>query len=369
MERGLNNLRDALRNDWLVADSKVKAALLVKLNQIADGNGVVFGGSKAAPFKGSIPAGQILIPTGGTTGQPRYAIHTWQTLKNAAENLAARIAGPINSCCILPMHHVSGFMQVVRALVTGGRVHVTDARALDVEPEGLCLSIVPTQLNRFMEQPELLKKLKRFRIIFLGGAAVSKKLLHQAREQQLPLAPCYGMTETAAMVTLLKPSDFLAGIYSSGIALPNTKVTIQDQRIHIQTNSLYRGYWGDEQGEIESIGTQDHGMIDKDYHLHVHGRLDRMIISGGEKIDPAEVEATLLMYEDIKEALVLGVEDKEWGQRVIAFVVGHTGVNLPNSLRKILPSHKVPKEFHHVNHLPLNRSGKVDWEQVKNVVG
>ena len=177
------------------------------------------------------------------------------------------------------------------------------------------------------------------------------------------------MTETAAMVTLLEPSDFLAGKNSSGTALPNTKVTIQDQRIHIQTNSLYRGYWGDEQGEIESIGTQDHGMIDKDYHLHVHGRLDRVIISGGEKIDPAEVEATLLMYEDIKEALVLGVEDKEWGQRVIAFVVGHTGVNLPNSLRKILPSHKVPKEFHHVNHLPLSRSGKVDWEQVKNVVG
>ena len=130
MERDLNNLRDALRNDWLVADPKVKAALLDKLNQIADGKGVVFEGSKAAPFKGSIPAGQILIPTGGTTGQPRYAIHTWQTLKNAAENLAARIAGPINSCCILPMHHVSGFMQIVRALVTGGRVHVTDARAL-----------------------------------------------------------------------------------------------------------------------------------------------------------------------------------------------------------------------------------------------
>ena len=150
---------------------------------------VLYLGVKSSSVQGIYTSRTNPIPTGGTTGQPRYAIHTWQTLKNAAENLAARIAGPINSCCILPMHHVSGFMQVVRALVTGGRVHVTDARALDVEPEGLCLSIVPTQLNRFMEQPELLKKLKRFRIIFLGGAAVSKKLLHQAREQQLPLAP------------------------------------------------------------------------------------------------------------------------------------------------------------------------------------
>ena len=119
---------------------------------------------------------------------------------------------------------------------------------LDVEPEGLCLSIVPTQLNRFMEQPELLKKLKRFRIIFLGGAAVSQKTFTSSQRTAVTSCPLLWDDGNSSYGNLASPSDFLAGINSSGIALPNTKVTIQDQRIHIQTNSLYRGYWGDEQG-------------------------------------------------------------------------------------------------------------------------
>ena len=359
----LNALRTALEGDWLAARSEAESFLQELLTRIADGGGVELPGAGPAPLDAPVPDGKILIPTGGTSGAPRYAVHTWESLCNAAENLAARIGGPIHSCCILPLHHVSGFMQVVRALATGGRLHLPDPRQLNVDPRGICLSLVPTQLGRFLEQHQMVEKLQQFRMIFLGGAGASKDLLDKARELRLPLAPCYGMTETAAMVTLLEPSEFLAGKEGCGTALPNSEVCIQDGRIQIHANSLFEGYWPNDKHDGPWLETQDSGFLDKDGHLHVTGRLDRIIVTGGEKVDPAEVEAALLEQPGVHEALVLGIEDPDWGQRVVAFIVGGRK-DLLDCLRSTLPPHKVPKEMRYSEQLPLKINGKIDWNQV-----
>ena len=365
MGANLKNLRTALEGDWLDADPKVESHLQELLGRIAEGEGVVLQGPGSAAVEEPVPHGKILIPTGGTTGTPRFAIHTWETLSHATGNLAARIGGPVHGCCILPLHHVSGFMQVVRALATGGRLHVPDPRTLDVDPHELCLSLVPTQLGRFLEHSAQVERLRQFRMIFLGGAAASPDLLDQARCLELPLAPCYGMTETAAMVTLLEPSSFLAGKEGCGTALPNCAIRIQDGRIEVHTKSLFEGYWPGDTHDAPSLETQDSGFLDKDGHLHVTGRLDRVIVTGGEKVDPAEVEAALLREPGVREALVLGVEDSDWGHRVVAYVVGESEEVL-ESLRLSLPPHKLPKELHCVERLPLSGNGKVAWDQVRD---
>ncbi len=367
MGTDLKKLQQALQTDWIDADAGPGKYLRGILEKIARGEGVVLEDNQSATQASPAPPGKILIPTGGTTGRPRHTIHTWKTLSAAAENLAARIGGPIHGCCILPLHHVSGFMQVARALVTGGKVVFPDPGNPEVEPDGLCLSLVPTQLKRFLEKPGMTGWLQRFRMIFLGGAAAHENLLNEARKQRLPLAPCYGMTETAAMVTLLEPQDFLEGMTGCGKPLPNVQVQVKDGCIRIQSPSLCEGYQPDGPTIGPWLETRDTGTLDKDGSLHVTGRLDRIIITGGEKVDPAEVEAALLKTPGVQEALVAGVDDSEWGQRVTAFIVGETQ-GLDEKLRQQMHAHKVPKNYIKVDAIPLNENGKVDWNIIRSLL-
>ena len=147
-----------------------------------------------------IQRGAILIPTGGTTGGVKLAIHDWSTLSASALGLQDFLGGgAISSCCLLPLFHVSGLMQLVRSFVTGGCIRFDDA-----DTAGYCLSLVPTQLQRLMQYPEEVKKLRSARVIFVGGAAISDSVATKARECRLPIVPVYGMTETAAMVELFQ---------------------------------------------------------------------------------------------------------------------------------------------------------------------
>ena len=104
--------------------------------------------------------------------------------------------------------------------------------------------------------------------------------------------------------------------------------------------------------------TDDEARLDEDGRLHVIGRMDRLINSGGEKIDPAEVEAALLHIEGIEEALVVGVPDPEWGQRVVAYYTGAEVSGLKEQLRQWLAPYKVPKSWIRCDALPLDAKGK-----------
>ena len=368
MGTDLKSLEQALEGDWIQAAADTESYLRQVLGKVVRGEGVVLTTKEIARQDGPFLPGKILIPTSGTTGSPKYAIHTWETLSAAAENLKARIGGPIHSCCILPLHHVSGFMQVVRALVTSGKVIFPDQNFRDINPKNLCLSLVPTQLQRFLLQPEIVDLLKHFRIIFLGGAVADPSLLTAAREQGLPLAPCYGMTETAAMVSLLSPEQFLAGETGCGSPLPNVQLEIYNGRIRIKSPSLCEGYWPEGmQATDKWLETPDSGFLDKNATLHITGRLDRVIITGGEKVDPTETEAALLKLPDVEEVLVIGVEDTEWGQKAVAFVVGEAE-GLMEKMGLVLPSFKKPKAIIQVEALPLDEYGNVDWAIIQSLI-
>lgn len=312
--------------------------------------------SSVEDVNNELPPASILIPTGGTTGGVKLAIHTWASLEAACRGVQAFLGGgAIDSCCVLPLYHVSGLMQLLRSFITGGRIRFDED-----EVAGRCLSYVPTQLQRALRSEECIRKLNTTRAIFVGGAAMPEGVTQQARARKLPIVPVYGMTETAAMVAAVPMQDFLAKLGAAAVPLGETHFSVElDGRLRISSPALFLGYQGQPPiNHDKGYLTDDEARLDEDGRLHVLGRMDRLINSGGEKIDPAEVEAALLHIKGIEEALVVGVPDPEWGQRVVAYYTGAEVSGLKEQLRQWLAPYKVPKSWIRCDTLPLDGKGK-----------
>lgn len=364
MGENLKELAKALENPacWLAGDSVETSKLLGILRKVAAREGVVLGGEHP-PIRG-----KILVATGGTSGNPRFAIHTWDTLCAAAQCLVEKVGEGIHSHSILPLGHVSGFMPAVRAVVSGGKLVLGRKNELPDSSAGYCISLVPTQLARFLDDSEAVARLKGYRKIFLGGAGADPSILEKARELEIPLSPCYGMTETGAMVTMMGPEDFLNGREGCGEAMAGVEVTISPEgQVLVDTPGLCEGYAGGNGVVGRPFETRDKGEFDAFGSLRILRRMDRVIITGGEKVDPSEVEAALLGIQGIREALVVGLDDREWGQVVTAFVTGDQldGEVIREALRRQLPGYKIPKAIYVVGELPLDGKGKTDWGKIR----
>ncbi len=324
---------------------------------------------------------RVMIATGGTTSGLRFAVHTWATLERAAHGLQTWLGGgPIDSVCMLPLHHVSGLMQAVRSYATGGVFTLWDWSRATVGrfPTALrdrpaVTSLVPTQLARLLDLPGGADWLRTFQCVFLGGAAAWPELLARVRAERIALAPCYGMTETAAQITALPPGEFLAGSGGVGAPLPHATVEIVDEsgtsvaagtegRVRVRAVSLFCGYFPDAAPEPWSVfETSDRGVLDESGRLTVLGRIDSIINTGGEKVDPLEVEAALRGL-GATDVAVMGVPDPHWGEMVVAIVAGCSldDADLRVRLRQTLAAHKVPKRFIRVAALPRTEAGKLD---------
>ena len=339
----------------------------------------------------SLRPSSILIPTGGTSGKVKFAVHSWSSLATAGHGLAKFMGDQsLHACCMLPLYHVSGIMQLVRSWTTGGYLSsisfkdfLTGERP-DFDSHKLCLSLVPTQLHRLVQDPSAHDYLSRVRAIFVGGAAVQAKLAEQAYMLRLPIVLSYGMTETAGMVTALPIADFLSGQLSSGQPLPHATIKVIAEngrtcsvgsigRIEIQTRALFLGYQNSNSSIYNTTFlTDDQGFVDKQGKLHVLGRIDRIINSGAEKIDPKEVESVLLGSNLIKEVLVVGWPDAEWGERLVAMYTSSKQVRVDAELeswvRKNLAAYKCPKSMLRVRRLPLSENGKILHRELRKLI-
>ncbi|HNX05686.1 MAG TPA: AMP-binding protein, partial [Opitutales bacterium] len=302
---------------WL-ASPDWGAARMAELERIA-------GGASA-----TIPEGSILIATGGTTGRLRFCVHTPETLCASANAfLEFHGGGPHRTLCVLPLWHVSGLMQLFRAGLSGGSVafgnpsHPAEFPS-GFDPSGAFLSLVPTQLKKLIDEGRA-DTLRRFAAIVVGGAALDEVLADKARALGLPLSPSYGMTETAALVCALKPEEFLAGKKGVGAALPHASVRIVREdggiacaerpgRIVVRAASLCTGF-APEAGAIGgALETNDLGYFDDSGSLRVTGRADRVIVSGGEKLDAGEIECAIAATGLVTEVVVIALPDPKWGQ-------------------------------------------------------
>ncbi|WP_228021642.1 AMP-binding protein [Vasconcelosia minhoensis] len=325
----------------------------------------------------------ILIPTGGTAGSVRFVVHRWQTLLAAVRGFCDGFGQPVNAYCVLPLHHVSGLMQALRTWISGGQLVTQPFRSLVTgqilvpSPQDWTISLVPTQLQRLLSQERLARWLAQFRTVLLGGGPAWPDLLAAARGRKIPLALTYGMTETAALVAALMPDEFLRG-QTGGSSLPHAQLRIVGPAgdlppgeigpIAIQTSSLAEGYYGEPSPAFTEAGCfypDDLGYLDAAGGLHIVGRDSDKIITGGENVFPAEVEAALRATRQVADVCVIGLPDPQWGQVVTAVYVPDSDCSedLPTALKAALVGqlsrYKHPKRWVAVAALPRSPQGKL----------
>ena len=323
--------------------------------------------------------GRVMIPTGGTGGKVKFVIHSTETRRAAAlglrDALVARGLSPIlHGVTCTPPWHVSGFMPAIRARATGGQHHVIDGRfaesaalpSVTFPTSGTkIISLVPAQLSRLLARAEGEAWLRAFDVILLGGSSVPTPLLAEIRVRRLPVFLTYGSTESAAACALCPPERIWSGESARGTPLPGvTFATNADGVVSIATSALGLGLWPDGPLGLPWV-SGDRGDVAADGSVKISERADRVIITGGVKVDPARVEQALLSTGLIKEVHVLGMADARWGEVVTACVIGPATAEAALRLAcEALEPAARPRRYVFVPSMPTNASGKPDREAI-----
>jgi O-succinylbenzoic acid--CoA ligase len=330
-----------------------------------------------------------MIPTGGSSGQIKFAMHTWETLTASVTGFKEYFQlQQVNSFCVLPLYHVSGLMQFMRSFLTGGKLAILPFKSVElgdkykINPKAFFISLVPTQLQRLLQNPELTAWLAQFRTVLLGGAPAWDELLEKAKFHAIRLAPTYGMTETASQIATLKPDDFLNNKTSSGQILPHAELKIYNSQgqvlpanqigsIKIKAQSLALGYYPQIWNHQDDFAVDDLGFIDEQGYLNIVGRNSDKIISGGENIYPVEVESAIRRTAMVNDVCVMGIKDQDWGQVLTAVYIPKnsdiTAEAIKNALYNQISKFKIPKHWIPLQKLPRNAQGKINRQELQQI--
>ncbi|HCA7567691.1 o-succinylbenzoate--CoA ligase [Klebsiella quasipneumoniae] len=274
-------------------------------------------GTHAVPWRGDRFASMTL--TSGSTGLPKAAVHDASAhLASAAGVLALMpFAAEDDWLLSLPLFHVSGQGIMWRWLLAGARLTVRDKQPLAQMLQGCThASLVPTQLWRLLNDGVALS----LKAVLLGGAAIPVELTERARGQGVRTYCGYGLTEFASTVCA-KEADGAADV---GAPLPGREMKIVAGEVWLRAASMAAGYWRDGQllpltNDEGWFATRDRGEIING-RLNLLGRLDNLFFSGGEGIQPEEVERIIVAHPQIQQAFVVPLDDAEYGQRPVAVV-------------------------------------------------
>jgi O-succinylbenzoic acid--CoA ligase len=315
-----------------------------------------------------------ILYTSGTTGRPKGAILTygnhWSSAVGSALNLG--LLPDDNWLVCLPLFHVGGLSILLRSVICGMTALVQprfDAAAVNraIDEQGVSIvSVVSTMLDRMLALRNGRPYPPALRCVLLGGGPAPLPLLERATALQVPVVQTYGLTETASQLTTLAPEDALSKLGSAGKPLMGSRIQIAaDGEILVRGPSVSAGYLHHPGFETNGwLHTGDLGRLDEDGYLYVLDRRDDLIVSGGENVYPAEVEATLLAHPAVADAGVIGVPDAEWGRSVLAFVVLEpdehaTAEDLIAFSRERLAAYKIPRRLEFRAALPRNAAGKL----------
>lgn len=290
------------------------------------------------------------LATSGSSGTSKIVCHTFGNYLASAQatHSILKLSHSSRWLLSLPLYHVSGISILTRCITIGACIVLTDIKTLweEILPLKIThLSCVPTQLFRLKNQKCNVRLLsKQLQCVLVGGAHTTLPLFHSVKE--LPIFFTYGMTETTSMITLATRESLESEIHM-GKPISCCEIQIKDDEIFVKGQNLFQGYWDGKQIRSPStwFATKDLGKIIHTY-LHITGRKDRLFISGGENIQPEEIEQALCSIKGISSAAVLSRPDQEFGNRPIAFIEDTEQRNdfsqISLHLRKILPAFKCP---------------------------
>lgn len=335
----------------------------------------------------SLDLTDTIMYTSGTTGRPKGVIHTYGNHWWSAIGSSLNLGLHHDDCWLLsvPMFHISGLSILYRSVIYGIPAVIQEGfdpkKANDaIMKQGVTImSIVSVMLTRVLDELGDEQYPDSFRCMLLGGGPAPKPLLEKCIARNIPVFQTYGMTETASQVVTLAPEYSISKLGSAGKPLFPVQIKIEKEgtpampnvvgEIVVKGPNVTRGYLNRMDATKTSIVdgwlyTGDIGYLDEEGFLFVMDRRSDLIISGGENIYPAELEAVLLAHPSILEAGVTGVDDVNWGQVPAAFVRKEEGISLTEDeiitfCNERLARYKIPKHIYFVDHLPRNASNKL----------
>ncbi len=272
-----------------------------------------------------------IIHTSASSGEAKAAVHSFANHWYSALGSNENIPFGAGDCWLLslPLYHIGGYSLLFRSLISGGSLalgkpDVSLGQSLQNFPL-THLSVVPTQLYRLLADNKSTARMQAMKAVLLGGSSAPKSLIEEAVLQHIPLYLSYGSTEMSSQIAT-SPTPIEGIQENSGRLLPwrDLKVS-QDGELLVRGACLFQGYLreGIIQPQTDQEGwfhTSDIGSVTDDGSVTVAGRKDNMFISGGENIHPEEIETALMMIDGIVEALVVPIDDDEYGQRPVAFI-------------------------------------------------
>jgi fatty-acyl-CoA synthase len=334
----------------------------------------------------------VVVYTSGTTGRPKGAVRKFpkDTIQAAMRfiNMTPMRVDDVH-LVTCPLYHSTAFGFLSLSHLLGNTAVLMD----EFKPEPFLelvdrhavttTAVVPTMLHRVLELPEATRQrhdARSLRVVFAGGAPLPGPLAVEFMDAFGDVVfNFYGATETG-LVTLATPEDLRAAPGTIGKSVPGNEIRLLDDdkrdvpngevgELYVRSKLLVAGYHRDEAATQSSMvdgyfSVGDLARCDRDGHYFIEGRKRDMIISGGVNVYPAEVEAVLERHPDVGEVAVVGVPDKEWGERVLAFVVPRAGSTIDEeSLRAFARSRlarpKLPRDYVVLDVLPRNPTGKV----------
>ncbi|MBW1818225.1 MAG: AMP-binding protein, partial [Deltaproteobacteria bacterium] len=332
--------------------------------------------------------------TGGTTGTPKGAMLTHENIMTSACNVShnERSTPEDRVLCFLPLNHVFGQIHIANATIySGGCIVMLPAfdpdRALHaVGAHGVTkLYAVPTIYVRLLQLTSLKDKLGSLRYCFSAAASMAAELVREWKDRlALDIHEAYGMTESASMVTYNHYYRHVVG--SVGTTVGSIEVRISDPdgnmlgpgeegEICIKGPNIMKGYLNRAEETREAFRdgwfrSGDIGVMGDDGYLYMVDRIKDMIITGGENVYPREIEELLYTRPEVQECTVIGLPDKEYGERVTAFIIPGEGRQLDPDVLKLflkerLSPYKVPKAFIAVADLPRSPAGKILKRELK----
>ena len=294
-----------------------------------------------------------VVETSGSTGTPKRVLLSRAAVLASVHASARRLGGSGRWLLALPPTYVAGLQVICRSLVAGHEPVLLEDDFAAAARRAEYVSLVPTQLHRLLDTDA--EALASFRTVLLGGGPIDAALRRRADEAGVRVVATYGSAETAG------------GCVYDGLPLDGVGVAIGDDgRVRLGGPVLFDGYDGDPARTAEVLVdgwflTSDAGRLDEDGRLHVLGRIDDMVVSGGVNVPATAVAARLREHPAVRAAEVLGVPDEEWGNRVVAFVVGDlTSDEARDWVGTRHPRSWAPRQLVRLDAIPLLDNGKPD---------
>ncbi|MEI2766345.1 MAG: o-succinylbenzoate--CoA ligase [Dermatophilaceae bacterium] len=331
----------------------------------------------------------VVVSTSGSTGQPKLVMLTADNLLASARAAHTVLGGPGSWLLAIPAHHVGGLQVLVRSILGSGpptglegasgftaQRFVAAAGRMGQGTGPRYVSLVPTQVTRLLADPRGRQTMAGFDAVLVGGAGTPAATRELARAHGIRLVRTYGMSETAG------------GCVYDGMPLAVTEIHIDnDRHVVLGGATVAHGYLGQRERSADRFQTDadgvrwfrtdDLGHFDSDGRLSITGRADDLIVTGGLKVAPGPVEDALVRFvPGVRDAVVVGVPDPDWGQVVAAAVTVLTGRDaMPTvrdaraALRGILPDHALPRVLRVLEQLPQLPSGKPDRVSLVGLLG